>query len=167
MAFTKLAKTNAIIDLKKGMLVATVARKYGLHISTVNNWVEKLAGEPEPEKVFTPFHDPLIPHRVCRAITEVARVYWDYIPEVSAVVPSKRRKDHTYKKGVTINHPRAVLYLVLKDCGKSTTQIGMWFKRHHSTILHGIEAAQKRIDQGDTLATEAYLAGMEAMGEQP
>lgn len=167
MAVTKLTKTVAMMDLKRGMLVATVARKHGLHISTVNNWVEKLAQMPAPEKVFIPYYDGLIPPRVCNAITEVARVYWDYIPEVKALVPSLRKHDYTYKKGVTINHPRAILYLVLIESGESITQIGIWFKRHHSTILHGKERAQRLLAEGDPLAVEAYQKAKEAMGVQP
>lgn len=166
MAFSQFAKHQAMIDLKRGMLVNTVARKHGIHWRTVESWKEQLAAMPMPEKVFKPYYNAAFPYRVCRAIDAVAKVYFDVLPDVSTIVPTIRGKDGSSKPTLSINHPRAVLYLVLKDCGKSTTQIGMWFKRHHSTILHGIEAAERRLDEGDTLASEAYQRAMEAMGEQ-
>jgi hypothetical protein len=167
MAVSPFLKHQAMKDLKRGMLVYTVARKYGFHWRTIESWKEQLAAMPMPEKVFKPYYNSTFPYRVCRAIDAVAKVYFDVLPDVSAIVPTTRGKDGSSKPTLSINHPRAVMYLVLKDCGKSTPQIGTWFKRHHSTIMYGILAAQKRIDEGDTLATEAYLAGMEAMGEQP
>jgi hypothetical protein len=166
MAVPPFVKHQAMNDLKRGMLAYTVARKYGFHWRTVEGWKEQLAAMPMPEKVFKPYYNPKFPYRVCRAIDAVAKVYFDVLPDVSAIVPMTRGKDGSSKPTLSINHPRAVMYLVLKDCGKSTTQIGMWFRRHHSTIMYGIQAAQKRIADGDPLATQAYNDAMVAMGER-
>lgn len=166
MAFSQFAKHQAMIDLKRGMLVNTVARKHGIHWRTVESWKEQLAAMPMPEKVFKPYYNAAFPYRVCRAIDAVAKVYFDVLPDVSTIVPTIRGKDGRSKPTLSINHPRAVLYLVLKDCGKSLPQIGTWFRRHHSTILNRSQFAKQLIADGDPLATLAYQKAMEAMGEQ-
>ncbi len=42
--------------------------------------------------------------------------------------------------------PRQLAFLLCRELtGRTTSEIGRWFKRHHTTVIHGADAALKRL----------------------
>lgn len=52
-------------------------------------------------------------------------------------------------------HPRQVaMYLARELTGHSTTVIGHWFNRDHSTIVHGTQVVRKRVEENPALRND-------------